>query len=254
MRDPKEKVVLAYIRPSLVNGDFMECVLDLLAYDNSLHNRIISGDFLRRLSLKSGSNLSQARNKVVEQFLAFGEADWLFMIDTDMTFGADVVERLLEHADPEKAPIVGGLCFGFTEDGAVMPTLFGMVDLEDDGNLEFIRYSEWKPDAMMQVVATGAACMLVHKSALETVRDMEFPDRPGKRGFNSVFPWFQETELNGRVIGEDITFCIRANQCEIPVYVNTAVQIGHIKDRILNMNGYFASRGLLSYAHDGVGA
>lgn len=252
MRDPQEKVVLAYIRPEMIHGDFAECVMDLLAYDNGLYNRIIHESHLSRLSLKSGSNLSQARNKIVEQFLAYGQADWLFMIDTDMIFPADTVERLLEFADPDKAPIVGGLCFGFDEQGSVQPTLYGMVDLNNDGNYQFLRYHEWKPDSMMQVVGTGAACLVIHRSALEKIRDVEFPERPGKKGFNAVFPWFQETELQGKVIGEDITFCIRANQCEIPVYVNTAVQIGHIKERVLTMHGYFAARGLLSYSHTGV--
>lgn len=252
MRNPAEKVVLSYVRPTLVHGDFAECVFDMLAYDNGLHNRIINGPDLRRLSFKSGTNVATARNKIVEQFLAYGQAEWLFMLDTDMIFPADVVERLLEYADPDKAPIVGGLCFGFDEQGLVQPTLYDMFPGEGTEEVQFMRYQEWKPDSMMQVVATGAACLLIHKSALERIRDTEDPNHPGRKGFNPAYPWFQEAEFQGRIIGEDITFCIRANQCGVPVHVNTAIQIGHIKERVLTMDGYFASRGLLSFAHKGV--
>jgi hypothetical protein len=175
------------------------------------------------------------------------------MVDSDMTFDPDVVERLLDYADPVKAPIVGGLCFGFDEQGDVQPTLYGLIgEAEDPENLQVIRYHEWTPDAMYQVAGTGAACLLIHKSVLEAMRDFEHPR--GKQGFNDAYPWFQETEHNGKPVGEDITFCWRAIQLGFPVYVNTAVQLGHVKDRILTMESYFLSRGLLSPTHAGATA
>jgi hypothetical protein len=105
---------------------------------------------------------------------------------------------------------------------------------------------------MYQVAGTGAACLLIHKSVLEQMRDFEHPR--GKRGFNDAYPWFQETEHNGEPVGEDITFCWRAIQLGFPVYVNTAVQLGHVKDRVLTMESYFLSRGLLSPTHAGATA
>lgn len=250
MRDPQEKVVVAYLRPSTVHGTFMECLMDLLMYDFATHRRIVEGG--GRLSYQAGANLSGPRNEVVRKFLAYGKADWLWMVDSDMTFPPDTVERLLEHADPEKAPIVGGLCFGLTDTGDVMPTLFDLAG-DDSATTEWVRYTDWAPDTMMQVAATGAACLLVHKTAFETIRDFEHPGRPGRPGFNDAFPWFQEVEHNGRSVSEDITFCARAGWCNIPVYVNTAVQIGHIKDRLLTMESYFLARGLLAPSHVGVG-
>lgn len=249
MRDTQEKVVVACVRPSLVHGAYMDSLMDLLMYDFATHRRITEGG--GRLSYQTGPNLSAARNDVVRKFLAYGKADWLWMVDSDMVFPPDTVERLLEHADPEKAPIVGGLCFGLTNDGDVLPTLFDVVG--DDNGVDVVRYSSWPPDTMMQVGATGAACLLVHKSVFERIRDYAHPDRPDRPGFNTAFPWFQEVEHGGQPVSEDITFCIRAGWCQIPVYVNTAVQIGHIKDRLLTMESYFLARGLLAPSHVGVG-
>lgn len=240
MRDPSEKVVVGYLSPTLRHSAFMECMIDLLVYDVAFHQRIVNGG--GRLSTQAGANLAGPRNGLVKRFLDYGKADWLWMVDTDMTFKPDTVERLLEFADPDKAPIVGGLCFGFDDKGEIQPTLFGL--LGEETSPQVIRYHEWPPDAMFQVAATGAACLLIHKSAFERIRDFQVPGR-AKPGFNDAFPWFQELEHDGEPVSEDIAFCWRAGIAGLPVYVNTAVQLGHIKDRELTMDAYFAQLGLL---------
>jgi hypothetical protein len=101
---------------------------------------------------------------------------------------------------------------------------------------------------------------LVHRSALERMRDFipkgGWPRRharAGKRGFSDTYPWFQEMEHDGQPVGEDITFCWRAAMAGIPVYVNTAVQMGHVKRRLLDMDAYLIERGLLSPVKPGGG-
>jgi len=242
MRDLSEKVVVGYLHPGTVHAAFMESVLDLLVYDTAFHQRIVNGG--GRLATQAGANLSGPRNGLVKRFLEYGKADWLWMVDSDMTFRPDTVERLLEHADPETAPIVGGLCFGFDDKGEIQPTLFGLMG--DESSPQVIRYHEWPPESMFQVAATGAACLLIHKSVFERMRDIEIPTRGGRRGFNDAFPWFQELEHDGQPVSEDIAFCWRAGLAGIPLFVNTAVQLGHIKDRELTMDAYLAQRGALA--------
>jgi hypothetical protein len=254
MRDPSEKVVIGYLHPGDYSAAFGESLLDLMQYDLATSRRLEAPG--GRLSFRASANLSTPRNRIVEQFLAHGRADWLLMLDSDMTFAPDLLDRLLEYADPDKAPIVGALCFGFDEQGDVQPTLYGLVENpehpEDLDRLQVIRYHEWTPDAMYQVAGTGAACLMIHKSALERVRDFVRPS--GIVGFDDAYPWFQETKHDGRPVGEDITFCWRAIQAGMPVYVNTAVQCGHVKDRVLTMESYFLARGLLSPTHQGATA
>lgn len=250
-RPTTEKVVIGYLHPGSYSAGFGESLLDLMQYDASTHRRVTEGG--GRLSFRASANLAGPRNRVVETFLAYNRADWLLFLDSDMTFDPDLVERLLEYADPEKAPIVGGLCFGFDDNGDVLPTLYGFLDEDDQPDkLQVVRYKEWVPDSMYQVAGTGAACLLIHRSVLEAMRDFDHPR--GKKGFNDAFPWFQEMEHNGKPVGEDIAFCWRAIQAGFPVYVNTAVQLGHVKDRVLTMESYFLAQGLLSPTHAGATA
>lgn len=240
-RDPSEKVVVGYLSPGLVHSGFAESLLDLIVYDVAYHQRIVNGG--GRLCLQAGANLSGPRNSLVRKFLNYGKAEWLWLVDSDMIFKPDTVERLLEFADPVKAPIVGGLCFGFDDKANIQPTLFGLTG--DESSPQVIRYHEWPPDAMFQVAATGTACLLIHKSVFTRIQQVKLPNRGGERGFNTAFPWFQETEHDGTPVSEDITFCWRAMIAGVPVFVNTGVQIGHIKDRELNMDAYLMQRGLL---------
>lgn len=236
-----DRVVYGYLRPTNVHGDFMECLLDLVEHDRRGPHRIAG-----RLGFRSSANLATGRNLIVKAFLAQDRADWLLMLDTDMTFAPDALERILEHAHPENAPIVGGLCFGFDESGDVQPTLFGLEPdpeaPEDPARLQVTRYHDWKPEAMYPVAGTGAAFLLLHRAALEKIQ---------ADGYSEAYPWFQELEHGGRAVGEDLGFCFRAVQSGYPIYVNTAVQVGHVKERVLTAETFYLSRGLLSPMHPG---
>lgn len=237
----EDGVVVSWVRPGDVKGTFMENVLNLAYYDRAHHDRMAPGrgGFI---SQTSSANISGARNAVCLEFLTNHTAPWLLMLDTDMTFQPDIVEALLEFADEDKAPIVGGLCFSMDNDGKLFPTLYDVIGTEDSP--EFVRYHEWQPESMMQVFATGAACLLIHRSALKAIRDYRDPAKPDRFGFSQAFPWFQETDFYGRVMGEDITFCLRAGQVGLPVHVNTRVSLGHIKEFELNLQLYAGQRAL----------
>lgn len=214
----RDRVVVAHIHPGQVSAYFHHSLIGMLLFDRQTEQRIIG-----LLQEWSSANVSMPRNRLTAEFLdQHKAADWLLWIDADMSFDADALEKLLAAADPETAPIVGGLCFGNDSNG-LFPTIY-QITMTDDQRPVTIRTPDYAPDAMMQVGATGAAFLLIHRRALQTIRD---------RAFNPVFPWFQETELAGNPCGEDLTFCLRAGMCGLPVYVNTAVKVGHHKSQLL---------------------
>jgi GT2 family glycosyltransferase len=123
--------------------------------------------------------------------------------------------------------VVGGLCFSKNADGgAPYSTMYELTD-KGGGRLAFTRYETWPEDQCVQVSATGAACLLIHRTALEAVE---------KDTGDVAAPWFRETALRNAplaLMGEDLTFCLRLGAAGIPVHVATGVKVGHMKTTML---------------------
>jgi manganese transport protein len=88
-----------------------------------------------------------------------------------------------------------------------------MVPLED-----------WPENALVQVHATGAAFLLIHRSVFDAVADWMRQHKP-----NSPYVWFEDDSIGGGELGEDVVFCYRAQSAGIDVFVNTGCVIGHRK-------------------------
>lgn len=212
------KAAIGYVHPGTVRAEF--CA-SLLAVALEGQTPIVSV-----LAVGSGPNISTARNIVCRQFLEQDAAPWLFMADTDMWFTADTVDRLIAAADPVDRPIMGALAFSQNTDnggGDPFPTLYELTEAPDGGVL-FIRYKKWPEDAVMRVAATGAAALLVHRDVLECVE---------KTGGDRAAPWFRESVSGDRLVGEDLTFCLRAGAAGFPVHCHTGVRVGHMKTTML---------------------
>ncbi len=244
-------VVVANIHPGDgVSPRFMNSLVDLLLLDAHQHGHV-SG----RLDLTSGANIVTARNKIARRFLdEYPNAEWLWLVDADMTFAPDALDRLLAAADKNTHPIMGGLCFALMKGEAqeIVPTLYGMTN--QAGSLA--RWSGFPRDQVVQVAGTGAACLLIHRRVLETIRDLRWDDgfegkfqaqfgAPSGRAvgellFPPPWPWFQEQVTGtdwGDSISEDLTFCLRAAQAGFPVHVDTRVKIGHVKPVVIDEAG-----------------
>ena len=209
-------LVIGFIHPGTMSAYFTTSLVASLLVDQNGPRRLVG-----MLQEWSSANVSGSRNSIVRQFLD-GPGDWLLFVDADMAWEPGDIDVILSAADPETAPIVGGLCFGLAH-GSVFPTIYG-VGTDEHGDQRLMRGCLYEPDTVMQVAATGAAFLLVHRSVYAKVRD---------DGYNQTFPWFQETEDRGQPVGEDVTFCLRAARSGFPVPVHTGVRIGHHKSQVL---------------------
>lgn len=223
---PRETVVVAYLHPGMVSSYFTKSLMLTLLFDRVREQRIVNV-----LDDWSSANISASRNELTRQFLDESSADWLLWIDSDMAWQPDALEQLLAVADPTDRPVVGGLCFGALDD-QLFPTIYHLASLPD-GGFSTVRVFDYPQDALVRCTATGAAFLLIHRSALTAIRD---------HGFNATFPWFQETENAGQPVGEDITFCLRAGQVGVPIHVNAAVKVGHHKSTLLTEERFLAQR------------
>jgi GT2 family glycosyltransferase len=219
-------VLVAYLHPATdIQHSFHVSLTGLVNYDVVNNQRLFasSGPFMVRTGT---GGLVDSRNKAVAHFLDSSPEEWLWFVDTDMGFEPDVVDRLVAAADPVERPVVGALCFGMKQgdpDGfggyvtTPFPTLYGWWK-NPDGAEGFINADGYPQDTAVKVAATGAACLLIHRSVLEKVR-AEHGDT-----------WFEQVKYgDGRMVSEDLSFCYKLGMLDIPVHVHTGIKTTHAK-------------------------
>lgn len=233
MRRADQKVAVCYLHPSeAVHPSFHQSLVNLLVHDMHGHRRIVEGG--AHIARQSGANVSGPRNELVECFLALdGKPEWLWMVDADMQFQPDTVDRLVEAAHPTLRPIVGGLCFairpapGYTAWDVkyhVWPTLFGL----SDGVVH--QWLDYPPDQLVPVDATGAACLLIHRSVFEGIQS------------HHPYRWFRESRMGNTPVSEDITFCLQAKAAGFPIHVHTGIKTKHAKTWMVDEASYWRLR------------
>lgn len=177
---------------------------------------------IRAVVHHSSPRVPAARNQLVREFLASG-LEWLWFVDTDMTFAPDALETLLGAADPEERPVVGGLCFGL--DGLEVHST--LMRKGRDG-ITYDLALTWPPDQLVEVDATGAACLLIHRGLLERLR----------AACPAPHHWFADEVHAGIDVGHDLVFCERVKALGARVFVHTGVRVGHLKTTSVDVDAY----------------
>jgi GT2 family glycosyltransferase len=209
--------VIGYVHGGTVRAEFCASLISVAMEGETPLDSV--------LTYASGPNISTARNMIVREFLDSQAAPWLLMMDTDMVFAPDALDRLIAAADPSERPLLGALCFSQNAAGEPFSTMYEITQ-KDSGELAFHRRATWPEDQCVRVSATGAACLLMHRGALQRIEE---------HAADPAAPWFRESAVGApmALMGEDMTFCLRAGMAGIPVHVHTGVQVGHIKPVML---------------------
>jgi hypothetical protein len=231
--------VAGSVTPGFVDGqEWAACFglswTDLLLRDQASSQRIIreGGQYVRKVAGTMG--VAAARNEISRYFLEHTNAEWLWMVDTDMGFAPDTVDRMVASAEANGADVLGALCFAQKLDTQmkpgefhatrlrIQPTLYEMVQVEGTEEIGFksIRYQR---DAFQAVAATGAACLLIHRNVLAGLGPDPFAPLaiPGAGGNGTA-----------RTFSEDLSFCVRATAAGAQIGVDTSIKTTHYKGGI----------------------
>lgn len=181
----------------------------------------------------SGS-IPAARNQVVETWLKNCTTDWLFWSDTDIGFKPETVTLLREAALDRHASVMSGVYHGLrgaSPDGRngyrmmVGPVAYrwdvptdGFKPLRSTdlkmGEAKSLRLDDW----LIPVDAVGMGCVLIHRSAYESVSSQD-------PIWHSLLPH----GLPGQYYSEDLSFFLRLLQRRASVMVHTGVLCNHKK-------------------------
>lgn len=236
-----EKVCIGTPHLNEAGWNYVESALRMAAYDKAhgdhlLHNSGLMNTGALALVWGRSMELAHARNTATAAFLA-SDADWLLWWDTDIGCEPDALEKLLDAADPDTAPIVGGLCFiegDYSHDfrgglrASLAPTLYDWAWIEPKsgmpGAYKMLTRQDWPTGEVTRVGATGCGLLLTHRSVYEKIAAWSM----GEGSPASI--WFERIPgPDGELCGEDVSFCLRAHQVDIPVLVHTGVTTTHQK-------------------------
>jgi len=225
--------------PAIVDGnEWAACFglswADMLLHDQVTDNRIIrpGGQYFRRVAGTMG--VAQARSQNLASFLDT-DAEWCFMVDTDMGFAADTVDRLVSSAVANNVQVLGALCFAQKQDKdmapapfygqrlRIQPTLYHYTVVPGTGERGFAPIAKYRRGAFQQVAATGAACILIHRDVAVAVGPDPFAPITDPDGGGNGTP---------RTYSEDLSFCMRVHAAGMDIGVDTSIQTTHYKGGI----------------------
>ena len=161
---------------------------------------------------RQSSSAEWNRNKLTEEFLRDAPEygwQWILYIDSDMAPPPVTAMRLLSH----NVDVVGAYYFSRREPLVAEFNRFGMPPAAPVNGL-------------LPVLWVGAGCLLVRRNIIERLAE----------------PWWPHAPNPGE--GEDIAFCARLRELGVPIYVDLAVQVGHMAARPItkrDADAYFAS-------------
>lgn len=201
-----------------------------------------------------GALVDKARNEAVRMLLADPKQQWLWMLDGDMLWQPHLVDQILSTAYGEcpDADMIGAWCP--LRSHPFMPTI-------DTGT------GTWEPVAPGQgpinVIRTGAACVLVKRHVYEKMRGpwygirnamrpldalLEFDNYArikfdGRNPFKKLKEWgqlqgcaeqdAQSGQPDGGVVGEDSGFSDRAKALGFRIIVQTNAVCCHIDRHVI---------------------
>lgn len=223
--------------PSMVDGGQWSSAFGLswssmMLFDQAQSQRMIrqGGQYLRKVAGTMG--VADARSEIAAMFLD-SDAEWLFMIDTDMGFEHDTVDRMVISAEANGVKVLGGLAFAMKTDprrpetnlharrAGMVPTLYAYVKLATEQG--FLTMHDYVPDSFQYVDATGAACLLMHREALEAV---------GPNPFRQLVVAAANPDGTDRIFSEDLSFCARLANAGVAIGVDTSIKTTHDKGGI----------------------
>jgi cellulose synthase/poly-beta-1,6-N-acetylglucosamine synthase-like glycosyltransferase len=154
-----------------------------------------------------GTLIFDQRNSLVHTAVK-EKCDYILFIDADMRFPKNTLERLLAH----KKDIIG--VNATTRMMPPKPTARN-IQINEDGSVDWLEVFSNKEKGIGKVDAIGCGVMLIKTSCLKDVPQPYF---------------YFEQLLKGKLLGEDIYFCIKAKDAGIDTWVDhdLSMEIGHV--------------------------
>lgn len=179
--------------------------IEFRTFESFIRLANLSGVHNYMFGFTQNSLVYDARETLVDQFLK-SECDAIMFIDSDMVFHPKSVEILSYHNKPfitAKA---------FKRVAPYQPCFYNKVEILEDGQIYLESPVEY-PQGLMRIQGAGLACALIKREVFEKIEK----------------PYFFPTQN----LGEDLSFCLKLKNAKIEMFVDLALQFGHLTQEII---------------------
>ena len=168
-------------------------------------------------------NIADARNSLVEQALK-QRCTHLLMMDTDQIYPPDCIKKLISH----NVPVVG------TTVHRRWPPFDPILYRGTLGKYLHVSDAECYSGELVPVDATGCGCILYDLRVL----------------FDIEYPWFELGRTEGaEFVGEDVMLCHKIRKLDIPICVDTSIDIGHLTTYEVNRSTHSLFKKLNGFSY-----
>lgn len=216
-------VGIGYAHGGTVHEPFMRSLMNSWIWD-STRAKIISGYFS-----SGGLYVAVNRNRVCEEFLK-KDGEYLWFLDTDMVFDEDALYKLIQVAQTNNIDILSALYFGRMVSGVKTTQPVWLMEANTGVYENVGKFGH----GLQEVDAIGMGCCLIHRPVLEKMAEVYNEDEWQWFGHDRV----QRTDGTWTHLGEDLTFCRRAKALGFKIYGTGAVIVGHLKQRMEDLDTF----------------
>ena len=189
---------------------FARCFADMLEYN---HTQVLQPNEEVKLVWATVSTHAVARNGLVKEC----EGDWMLMLDTDMAFEPDLLQRLLRTMEDTGEGVVCGVYH--LGSPPYLPIMY--VYVEGHGFQQLVK---WEGEGPFKIGASGGGCLLVKSSVFDALAEDPFTVAP---------PWATE----------DFSFFDKARLAGITCVCDPRVKCGHLRMVAIGEDEYKAAVG-----------
>lgn len=181
-----------------------------------------------RFALSCSSLVYDARNTLVKQAMD-ENFDRILWLDSDMDFQPDLLLNLSKTMDETGADIVSGLYF--TRRAPVKPVIYEKVGYyhnveANEVTPHAISYYDYPKESVFPIAGCGFGGVLMTVDIARKVSDK----------FGVPF-----SPIVG--FGEDLSFCLRAEECGGKMVCDSRVKMGHVGLGTISEDTYLSTRG-----------
>jgi hypothetical protein len=226
-----ERIMLGWISSGQPSAHTMRTLIAMAIWDGMFGGKHLHHQ-KPQTAIIGGTLITNSRNTLVRQFLEMEDGpEWLLMVDDDQCYPEHILDGLMACVDQVQRQ-TGQMCLTMSvpvwrfegrrnEDVRVVPNVF---ELAEEGPAIERPMEELPEHSVIQVAAIGAGCLMVHREALQRVREIA-----AEQGIGEDNCWFCQPP--GVTLGEDIWFCRLLAASGIPLYVTTTLGVlEHVKE------------------------